>query len=138
MGSHRRTKSIKNRRARKIAKRISQPGRYHQWCPSVLGMKYDDNCNPILPDYYERRDDDDNTRRCRDVMMNMLSNGCEFCGYMDDLTFHHVELKRFNVADMVRHNPLLLMEELIKCKVLCQPCHSWVHAVEKRMMIKEN
>lgn len=64
-----------------------------------------------------------------------LQHGCIVCGYKhcaDALELHHEEAseKLFNIADGVTRilDPMLLLNEMDKCRVLCRNCHAELHA----------
>jgi hypothetical protein len=60
--------------------------------------------------------------------------GCQICGYKrcsDALCFHHLnpENKTAHISKLVRTSSLkIIKEEIRKCILLCQNCHSEVHA----------
>jgi 5-methylcytosine-specific restriction endonuclease McrA len=57
------------------------------------------------------------------------SGGCMLCGSKDDLEFHHVEHKRFNIGHFSSPHISVkkLRRELRACVVLCHNCHTDIH-----------
>lgn len=60
-----------------------------------------------------------------------LFMGCDICGwckFSEGLDFHHIsrETKRFNVSDYTGRSWLDLVQEVLKCEVLCARCHRGV------------
>ena len=62
-------------------------------------------------------------------------NGCQICGYNDDVEnihFHHIDpsTKFLEVGNLVawRYSLKAIDEEIEKCAILCSSCHSKVHA----------
>jgi len=60
-----------------------------------------------------------------------LAVGCVDCGYREDPTrlhFHHIVFpKKFSVMNAANRSLSVLMEEIEKCVVLCNPCHGRRH-----------
>jgi hypothetical protein len=62
-----------------------------------------------------------------------LGGCCEICGYdkcMAAMDFHHIDpsLKKFNISAMLDRSVDKLLVEIQKCVLLCNRCHSEVHA----------
>ena len=62
------------------------------------------------------------------------TKACERCGCSDYrcLTFHHIGEKEFEISVMVRRRKPkeAILEEMMKCIVLCANCHAIEHFVE--------
>lgn len=57
---------------------------------------------------------------------------CEICGYDKNLAainFHHIQKKNFGLStrDIVSHSFEEIVEEVMKCRLLCSNCHQDLH-----------
>lgn len=61
------------------------------------------------------------------------ANGCKICGSLEQLEYHHInpETKIMSIADMVTamKNKNEILGEIMKCEVLCSPCHRYTHTI---------
>lgn len=67
----------------------------------------------------------------------MLGGACVVCGATEHLHFDHIDptTKRFNVSARVRDTRIAdLIEETLKCQLLCRDCHAPKTAVESAML----
>mgnify|MGYP001560853083 CR=1 FL=1 len=66
--------------------------------------------------------------------------GCVICGAKENLTFHHTKpkTKRGTISKMISHfvAPHRILNEILKCTVLCEECHKKVHAYRKEKNTK--
>ena len=70
----------------------------------------------------------------KEFIASLKQGGCEHCGTMHNLTFHHIGEKTDEVSDMVSRRGCSLtklQEELSHCIVLCRDCHDQVHKEDK-------
>lgn len=77
------------------------------------------------------------TRKRRKILMRDFvrylkeKKGCKNCGGRNDLTFHHriKKNKRGRVDSTIASNASWkkFMAEVVKCDVLCDPCHVRLH-----------
>ena len=76
----------------------------------------------------------------RDRIFNYIGDKCVKCGNNDRrvLCFHHVDpnQKKFEISAKLSMDFSLLTIELNKCIVLCENCHSIVHAENDPKYIK--
>lgn len=58
--------------------------------------------------------------------IDMLGGRCVSCGTVERLEFDHVNRDRvgMTVTTLIGHSWKKVLEELKKCQLLCQPCHS--------------
>ena len=69
----------------------------------------------------------------RRMVRELRLKGCSKCGGHDDLEFHHLTYKQFNIGEAVSDNRISkhkLQSELKKCVVLCHDCHRELHRIE--------
>lgn len=76
--------------------------------------------------------------KAQKLIQRLKINGCAICGYNEcdaSLDFHHVnpEDKKFplTLSDMNRSGKSIV-EELIKCILLCKNCHAKLHYEENK------
>jgi len=62
----------------------------------------------------------------RKYIHEKLGNKCIKCGSVDNLQFDHIDrfTKKMLMADILSHSLDKLEEELKKCQLLCQKCHT--------------
>lgn len=62
-----------------------------------------------------------------------VTDGCQQCGSREDLQWHHRDptTKRLPLSEMVTHSWSAIMDEIDKCTVLCQLCHTEVHSAQR-------
>jgi hypothetical protein len=121
---------------RRFEKKMKQPRRYHQWSNAVLNLKFDDDCNPIMPGYTnsDKESEGRNKAACIAIIRHYLKEGCCFCGSKKKLTFHHREKKQFTIGqNLYRRDPKTLDSECKKCVVLCESCHRTLHKQEREL-----
>lgn len=86
--------------------------------------------NEYLRDYQARRYQ---TRRAEAIAI--LGGSCVHCGSTDSLQFDHIdrEEKSFSIAKRLTGAPWkVIVAELQKCQLLCEPCHAVkTHVVER-------
>ena len=69
------------------------------------------------------------TNKRKEILEKLKVNGCAICGYNKctrALEFHHTnpQDKKFNLIACTMHkHPLIVVEELDKCILLCSNCH---------------
>ena len=73
-----------------------------------------------------------NTEQQNKIRAIKMDSGCSHCGTKEDvslLQFHHVDssTKKFHIADSRSHSWESLKEEMAKCIILCQTCHTNEH-----------
>lgn len=71
---------------------------------------------------------------------SIYRGGCMVCGEKDPvcLSFHHINSdKDFNVSDRLGGSLVSLMNEAIKCVILCHNCHAKFHAQEREPCLLE-
>lgn len=66
---------------------------------------------------------------------DMLGGACVLCGSGDNLQFDHKKphLKKFNIAPRITYPEKAILSEVLKCQLLCFPCH-----IEKTRGHKDN
>jgi hypothetical protein len=71
-------------------------------------------------------------REQREAMIEFLGGKCISCGSTKDLQFDHKDPKRkkFNVGGLWGYNNPDIVNELLKCQLLCKSCHSKKSATE--------
>ena len=61
---------------------------------------------------------------------------CRHCGSTQNLVFHHVDgsTKEYGVAELVHSGYTInrIKKEIAKCIILCNRCHSKLHAKQRR------
>lgn len=64
-------------------------------------------------------------RQRRAQLVEMLGGCCVRCGATEDLEFDHIDpaTKRFAVGSSMSRAWADLVEEALKCQLLCRPCH---------------
>ena len=55
------------------------------------------------------------------------AHNCTECGTTQDLTFHHLRPKSFNISGNMSKSLLIIKGEIEKCVVLCLKCHRELH-----------
>ena len=73
-----------------------------------------------------------NTEQQNKIRAIKMDSGCAHCGTKEDvsqLQFHHTDstTKKFHIADSRSHSWESLKEEMAKCIILCQTCHTNEH-----------
>ena len=62
----------------------------------------------------------------------LAGKACARCGYLDTraLEFHHRlgEIKKANVTNLLTNSLDKLLEEVVKCDVICANCHAIEHS----------
>lgn len=63
--------------------------------------------------------------RRRKILMAALDDECARCSRTDDLQFDHINRleKSFTISDGLDKPWLQLIAEIMKCQLLCSPCH---------------
>lgn len=69
------------------------------------------------------------------ILINECGGRCIKCNYnkcLNALTFHHInqEDKKFDISDRLHYKMSMLREEVKKCILVCQNCHSEIHENE--------
>lgn len=59
------------------------------------------------------------------ILTGLKSNGCAICPSFDYLEFHHCEpdIKKFSIGHFFRYSNEEIVDELLKCILLCRSCH---------------
>ncbi|GGJ58924.1 hypothetical protein [Glutamicibacter ardleyensis] len=67
------------------------------------------------------------------AMIRLLGGHCAKCDSQTNLQFDHIDprTKKFTIAERWDASPLVLIPELAKCQLLCEPCHIQKSAEEK-------
>ena len=62
----------------------------------------------------------------REKALDLLGRKCVHCGSSEDLQFDHVDpaTKSFTIAKIWTHSETKFWEEIKKCQLLCQRCHT--------------
>lgn len=70
------------------------------------------------------------------AMIRLLGGACVKCGEIENLQFDHIDprTKRFTITQRWDANASVLMPELAKCQLLCEPCHIEKTAEEKSVV----
>lgn len=64
----------------------------------------------------------------REILAELKLDGCQYCGDTEDLQFHHIDKRSFNLAK-ARSVPWdRWIKEVAKCTPLCDVCHKALHA----------
>jgi 5-methylcytosine-specific restriction endonuclease McrA len=71
--------------------------------------------------YYKER-----YERRMQLYRDFLGGKCVRCGAVDRLEFDHIDpaTKRWDVTDHWSSSLGLVLSELVKCQLLCRPCHN--------------
>lgn len=58
----------------------------------------------------------------------LFKTECIICGIKENLTFHHIDKtkKKHNISEMKKCLPAKIIDEILKCVVLCRDCHDKV------------
>ncbi len=69
----------------------------------------------------------------KQALIDMLGGKCKVCGYhrcIDALEFHHrdPDVKETNVSNWIMKRWLFVVDEALKCDLLCSNCHRELHA----------
>lgn len=70
--------------------------------------------------YYQER------RKRFYAAFDKLGGCCKSCGSKENLQFDHIDeaSKLYNISEMHYHSDRLFYQELDKCQLLCETCHS--------------
>jgi len=65
-------------------------------------------------------------KKYNDILTELKVNGCGICGSYKHLEFAHSEhdTKKFAISNFFRHTNDEIVEEIMKCILLCRSCHS--------------
>lgn len=72
------------------------------------------------------------------IIHNLKINGCSICGFDGcdgALDFHHVDKQKsfeLTVNNIIRYSNEKIVEEVIKCILVCKNCHSIITEQEKQ------
>lgn len=64
-------------------------------------------------------------KKRRKEFLDTLGGKCDSCGAIDGLQFDHIDpkTKKFNISKKIDAPREIIIEELKKCKILCESCH---------------
>jgi ribosomal protein L37E len=84
-----------------------------------------------------KKSNDKNYIIAKNISKILKSNGCSKCGYdksIRALQFHHVEpndkIMTLDVSEIRRKSNEKIINEILKCVLLCSNCHGEIHDME--------